>query len=67
MCAGHHYPQANTNNVNKTCALLQTTGGKERTNHRLYEDLLVIKIRVAHLFSVLCSPIMYLYVLGSVL
>ena len=29
MCVGHHYPQANTNNVNKTCALLQTTGGKD--------------------------------------
>ena len=31
------------------------------------KDLQVNKIRVAHLFSVLCSPIMYLYVLGSVL
>ena len=29
MCAGHHYPQANTNNVNKTCSLLQTFGGKD--------------------------------------
>ena len=29
MCVGHHYPQANTNNVNKTRALLQTTGGKD--------------------------------------
>jgi hypothetical protein len=25
----HHYTQANTNNANKTCALLQTTGGKD--------------------------------------
>ena len=25
---GHHYTQRNTNNVNKTWALLQTTGGK---------------------------------------
>jgi hypothetical protein len=25
ICVGHHYPQANTNNVNKTGALLQTT------------------------------------------
>ena len=31
------------------------------------KDVPVIKIRVAHLFSVLCSPIMCLYVLGSVL
>jgi hypothetical protein len=29
---GHHYPQANTNNVNKTRALLQTTGGKDEAN-----------------------------------
>jgi hypothetical protein len=29
MCVGHHSPQANTNNVNKTWALLQTTGGKD--------------------------------------
>ena len=29
MCVGHHYMymQTNTNNVNKTWALLQTTGG----------------------------------------
>ena len=39
MCIGHCYPQANTNNVNKTWALLQTTGGKERANHRLYEEI----------------------------
>ena len=32
MCVGHHYPQANTNNVNKTRALLQTTGGKDEPN-----------------------------------
>ena len=29
VCVGHHYPQANTNNVNKTCTFLQTTGGKD--------------------------------------
>ena len=29
ICAGYHYAQANTNNVNKTCVLLQTTGGKD--------------------------------------
>jgi hypothetical protein len=28
MCVGHHYARLNTNNVNKTLALLQTTGGK---------------------------------------
>jgi len=26
ICVGHHYTQTNTNNVNKTWALLQTTG-----------------------------------------
>jgi hypothetical protein len=29
---GHHYTQTNTNNVNKTCLLLQTTGGKDEPN-----------------------------------
>jgi hypothetical protein len=29
MCVGHCYPQANTDNVNKIRALLQTTGGKD--------------------------------------
>jgi len=33
ICVGHHYMQTDTNNVNKTWALLQTTGGKdERTS-----------------------------------
>ena len=32
MCVGHYYPQANTNNVNKTWILLQTTGGKDEPN-----------------------------------
>jgi len=29
ICVGHHYKQTNTYNVNKTCALLQTTEGKD--------------------------------------
>jgi hypothetical protein len=29
---GHHYTQTNRNNVNKTCVLLQTTGGKDEPN-----------------------------------
>ena len=29
VCVGHYNTQTNTNNVNKTCALLQTTGGKD--------------------------------------
>jgi hypothetical protein len=32
MCVGHHYPLANANNVNKTWALLQTTGGRDEPN-----------------------------------
>ena len=27
ICVGHHKMQTNTKNANKTCALLQTTGG----------------------------------------
>ena len=29
ICVRHHFMQANTNNVNKTRDLLQTTGGKD--------------------------------------
>ena len=33
ICVGHHYMQTHTNNVNKTCALLQTTaGGIDKAN-----------------------------------
>ena len=33
QCVGYHYRKTNTNNVNKTRDLLQTTGGKdERTS-----------------------------------
>jgi hypothetical protein len=32
ICMGHYYTQANTNNVNKTRTLLQTTGGKDEPN-----------------------------------
>jgi len=31
-CVGHHYSQTNTNNVNKTRALMQTIGGKDEPN-----------------------------------
>ena len=37
ICVGHHYMQTNTNNVNKTQALLQTTGGKDEvTSERCF-------------------------------
>ena len=32
ICVGHHYAQTNTDKVNKTLALLQTTGGKDEPN-----------------------------------
>ena len=32
QCGGHQYTQTNTNNVNKTRALIQTTGGKDEPN-----------------------------------
>jgi hypothetical protein len=32
ISVGHHYSQKNTNNVNKTWALLQTTGGNDEPN-----------------------------------
>ena len=31
-CTGRHYAQINTNIVSKTCALLQTTVGKDEPN-----------------------------------
>ena len=32
ICIGHHYVQTNTNNVDKTSALQQTTGDKDESN-----------------------------------
>ena len=32
ICVRHHYGQTNTNHVNKTGSLPQTTGGKDRPN-----------------------------------
>jgi len=32
ICVGHHYRQTHTNKVDKTWALLQTTGGKDEPN-----------------------------------
>ena len=32
MWVRHHYPQANTDNVNKIWAILQTIGGKDEPN-----------------------------------
>jgi hypothetical protein len=54
------------NKAVKLLSILINTLWTHRCN-AFTKDLPVIKIRVAHLFSVLCSPIMCLYVLGSVL
>jgi hypothetical protein len=32
ICVGHHYAQTSINHVNKTCIILQTTGGKDEPN-----------------------------------
>ena len=42
---GHHYMQTNTNNVNKTSAFLQTTGGKEEPN--------IVFIRTSQLYIII--------------
>ena len=36
ICVRHHYTQTNTNDVNKTWALLETTGGKDELNRGTY-------------------------------
>ena len=38
ICVGHQYTQTNTNNVNKTWAIIQTTAGK-RNEYRFYEEI----------------------------
>jgi len=38
MCVGHYYTQANTNNLHKTWAHLQTNGGKHELEHRFCAD-----------------------------
>jgi len=63
VCVGHHHTQTNTNNVNKTLAPLQTTGGKDeqniifiiykypviKKNHRIY------LLRRDHILFVSCT------------
>ena len=48
ICVGHHYSQANTNNVTKRCALLQTTGCKDEPTRLIY-----LQVNLFHLFSYL--------------
>ena len=51
--------------VKFTSILINTLSTHRRS--AFTNDLPVIKIRVAHLFSFLCSPVMFLYIFGSVL
>ena len=37
VCVGHHFTQ--TNNVNKTCSFLQTTGDLRQSEHSLYAEI----------------------------
>ena len=39
ICVGHHFAQTNTIDANKTCALPQTTGGKDEPNIVLYAEI----------------------------
>jgi hypothetical protein len=43
ICVWHHYTQTNTNNVNKTWALLQTTGDKDDPNIVFIRYMKVLK------------------------
>jgi hypothetical protein len=40
ICVGYHYTQTNTNNVNKTRVLLQTTGSKDEPNMLYSHDII---------------------------
>ena len=42
ICVGHHYAQTNTNTVNETWALLQTTGGHARRTEHCWNTLSVL-------------------------
>ena len=37
VCVGHHFTQ--TNNVNKTCSFLQTTGDLRQSEHSFYAEI----------------------------
>ena len=42
ICVGQCYMQTNTNNINKTWTLLQTTGGKDKPNVFLYAKIIKV-------------------------
>jgi hypothetical protein len=40
ICVGHHYTHPDTNNVNKSCDLLQTTGGNDKHRDHKFSQCL---------------------------
>jgi hypothetical protein len=48
ICVGHHYKLPNTNNVNKTCVLLQTIWGKDEPHI------------VLHIHELLCCSVIHI-------
>ena len=45
ICVRNHYAQTNTNNVNKTWALLETIGQKKRNEHRFMQSGIMTKCK----------------------
>jgi hypothetical protein len=54
ICVGHHYTQTNTNNVNKTWALLQTTRGQDEPNIVLVVFMVFCTLCCQFLWTVHC-------------
>ena len=51
ICVWHHYMQTNTNNVNKTWTLLQTTGCKDDPKHCFYAEIVRDKQPIFYFFK----------------
>jgi hypothetical protein len=62
---GHHYAQANTNNINKTWTLLQITGGKDKPNIVFFNAEIareVIATKIIRSSSQSCSPLRNIHI-----
>ena len=44
ICVWHHYTQTNTNYINKTWAILQTTRGKDEPNIYILTEILLLPV-----------------------
>ena len=49
ICVEHHYAQTNSNTVNKTWALLQTTGGKDENQYNYIQKLGTLWTRISNI------------------